>query len=199
MRLANKVALITGAYGGMGRATARLFAKEGASVVLAGRNEERGHALEKEINDAHHEWEDIKVKEFPTSQAEVKARRWMLNQLRDAGDGIGEASAELRSKRILKHQIEIDYPLILRASGYLVDPELAKMEISELQQAEQQQAEQQDLDEADEADEADGASESEIADAQAELDAEPSQIESDEEIWEDRPQAPGKRGRPRKS
>lgn len=52
MRLANKVALITGAYGGMGRASARLFAKEGASVVLAGRNEERGHALEKEINDA---------------------------------------------------------------------------------------------------------------------------------------------------
>ncbi len=52
MRLENKVALITGAYGGMGRATSRLFAKEGASVILAGRKEERGHALEKEINDA---------------------------------------------------------------------------------------------------------------------------------------------------
>lgn len=50
MRLANKVALITGAYGGMGRASARLFAKEGASVVLAGRNTDRGKALEKEIN-----------------------------------------------------------------------------------------------------------------------------------------------------
>lgn len=52
MRLENKVALITGAYGGMGRASARLFAKEGATVVLAGRKVERGHALEKEINDA---------------------------------------------------------------------------------------------------------------------------------------------------
>ena len=51
MRLENKVALITGAYGGMGRASARLFAKEGASVVLAGRNEERGNELAKEIND----------------------------------------------------------------------------------------------------------------------------------------------------
>lgn len=52
MRLENKVALITGAYGGMGRASARLFAKEGASVVLVGRNEDRGNALANEINDA---------------------------------------------------------------------------------------------------------------------------------------------------
>ena len=51
MRLANKVALITGAYGGMGRASVRLFAKEGASVVIAGRSTDRGKALEKEIND----------------------------------------------------------------------------------------------------------------------------------------------------
>ena len=40
MRLAGKVTLITGRYGGMGRASARLFAKEGATVFIAGRNEE---------------------------------------------------------------------------------------------------------------------------------------------------------------
>jgi len=34
MRLPNKVAIITGASGGMGRATAYLFAKEGAKVVV---------------------------------------------------------------------------------------------------------------------------------------------------------------------
>jgi NAD(P)-dependent dehydrogenase (short-subunit alcohol dehydrogenase family) len=51
MRLQNKVALITGGYGGMGRASARLFAKEGAAVVVTGRNEDRGDALVKEIND----------------------------------------------------------------------------------------------------------------------------------------------------
>jgi NAD(P)-dependent dehydrogenase (short-subunit alcohol dehydrogenase family) len=45
MRLENKVALITGGYGGMGRASARLLAKEGAIVFIAGRNEERGYAL----------------------------------------------------------------------------------------------------------------------------------------------------------
>jgi NAD(P)-dependent dehydrogenase (short-subunit alcohol dehydrogenase family) len=52
MRLANKVALITGGYGGMGRASARLFAKEGATVFVSGRSQERGEALAKEITDA---------------------------------------------------------------------------------------------------------------------------------------------------
>jgi NAD(P)-dependent dehydrogenase (short-subunit alcohol dehydrogenase family) len=34
VRLESKVALITGGYGGMGRASARLFAREGATVFV---------------------------------------------------------------------------------------------------------------------------------------------------------------------
>ncbi len=41
MRLEGKVAIITGATSGMGRSTAYLFAKEGAKVVVVGRNEDR--------------------------------------------------------------------------------------------------------------------------------------------------------------
>ncbi len=50
MRLANKVALITGSTGKVGRATARLFAKEGAAVVIATEDEDAGNALALEIN-----------------------------------------------------------------------------------------------------------------------------------------------------
>lgn len=49
MKLENKVAIITGSTRGIGRATAKLFAKEGAKVVVVGTKEELGESCVAEI------------------------------------------------------------------------------------------------------------------------------------------------------
>jgi NAD(P)-dependent dehydrogenase (short-subunit alcohol dehydrogenase family) len=48
-RMDGRRAIITGATSGMGRATALLFAREGAAIVASGRDAARGRALEEEI------------------------------------------------------------------------------------------------------------------------------------------------------
>lgn len=49
MRLANKVAVISGGTSGIGEASALLFAKEGASIALTGRNQQRGERVRDRI------------------------------------------------------------------------------------------------------------------------------------------------------
>ncbi|RMF29011.1 MAG: SDR family NAD(P)-dependent oxidoreductase, partial [Candidatus Nitrosothermus koennekii] len=49
LRLDNKVALITGATGSIGNSISRLFAKEGASLILLGRNQNKLKSLSTEL------------------------------------------------------------------------------------------------------------------------------------------------------
>src|ERR1700691_5677720 len=56
-----QVVLITGALTGIGRATAVAFAAAGANVVVAGRREEEGKQLEKELRELGAEAQFVKV------------------------------------------------------------------------------------------------------------------------------------------
>jgi len=49
MRLKGKTAIITGATSGMGKGMAERFVSEGVSVILSGRDEQRGIELEKQL------------------------------------------------------------------------------------------------------------------------------------------------------
>jgi len=59
--MSSPVVLITGALTGIGRATAVAFAREGASVVVAGRREQEGKKLEKELRELGAEVEFVKT------------------------------------------------------------------------------------------------------------------------------------------
>ncbi|HIG79732.1 MAG TPA: SDR family NAD(P)-dependent oxidoreductase, partial [Cycloclasticus sp.] len=51
-QLKNKVYLVTGASGGLGKATSLALAQQGATVILTGRNEEKLKAIYDEIEAA---------------------------------------------------------------------------------------------------------------------------------------------------
>jgi meso-butanediol dehydrogenase/(S,S)-butanediol dehydrogenase/diacetyl reductase len=71
MKLDGRVAIITGGNSGIGKATALLFAQEGAKVVVAGRNTSRGKGVVDEIK--KHKGDAIFVRTDVSKTADVKA------------------------------------------------------------------------------------------------------------------------------
>lgn len=75
-RLQNKVAIITGGARGMGRATSRLFAEEGAKVVIADVLDAEGEELARELTDSaifsHHDVTDEQSWQTLVGRAEAE-------------------------------------------------------------------------------------------------------------------------------
>lgn len=79
-KLSNRIALVTGAGTGVGRAIALTFAKEGATIVLNGRREEKLREVAKEIG----EDKAIVIPADLTSESEVKE---LYEKLKQATNG----------------------------------------------------------------------------------------------------------------
>jgi NAD(P)-dependent dehydrogenase (short-subunit alcohol dehydrogenase family) len=92
-RLDGKVALITGAASGLGEATAKLFAREGASVVIADVHDERGTKVMAEIKE--HGGEATYVHTDVTSADQVK------NAVRAAEQTYGKLNVVIANAGIL--------------------------------------------------------------------------------------------------
>ena len=64
-RLEGKIAIVTGGASGIGEATTRLFVSEGAKVVIADIDDEKGNALQAELN---HDGEVARYRQFDVTQ-----------------------------------------------------------------------------------------------------------------------------------
>lgn len=73
MRLKGKVALITGASSGLGKATAEVFVREGARVIVADINQRRAETVAAELNGASRRKKAIALRCDVAKKSEVEA------------------------------------------------------------------------------------------------------------------------------
>ncbi len=105
MRLAGEIAIVTGSTSGLGKEIARMFAAEGARVVVTGRNRERGEAWADEIRtqggDAHFVAADLSDLDQCATLVDATVARYggptvlVNNHVSASGDGrLGDVSLE---------------------------------------------------------------------------------------------------------
>ncbi|KZE47780.1 short-chain dehydrogenase [Brevibacillus parabrevis] len=130
MKLANKVAIVTGGASGIGETTVRLFAQEGAKVVIADFSP-RGDELAKELNEAG--FEALFVKTDVTKEAEVKhmvdatVERFGQIDILFANAGIAkDAPAHLLSTDDWQRTIDINLTGVFWCDKYVIEQMLAQ-------------------------------------------------------------------------
>jgi len=121
MRLTDKLALITGGTSGIGRATVKLFATEGANVVFTGRRRELGAALANEVRAAggraeyvyadHHELADCER----AVQVAVAALGGLDILFNNAGI-VSEGTAETTSEAVWDETLRLNVTGVWRMS-----------------------------------------------------------------------------------
>ncbi len=74
MRLKDKIALITGSTSGIGEAAAKIFAREGARIIIVGRNQQSASRIASEIEKAGGEAFFVKADVSQASEVQAMAR-----------------------------------------------------------------------------------------------------------------------------
>ncbi len=90
-KLVNKVALITGASNGIGRATAERFVREGAKVVIADHNVERSEKLVQELkdNEFHAEFLKFEAEDINSARKVVEKTIQMYGRIDIVVNNVG--------------------------------------------------------------------------------------------------------------
>ena len=123
-RLTGKVALITGGTSGIGAETARLFASEGAKVLIVGRSEEKGQALAEDLGEnVIYEMADITKEEDIKNS--VKATLKHFNQLdilfNNAGGPAGVGIENVTQKDI-DYGVHLLLASVILGIKYAIEP-----------------------------------------------------------------------------
>ncbi|MFB9928466.1 SDR family NAD(P)-dependent oxidoreductase [Amycolatopsis halotolerans] len=127
--LAGKVALITGASSGIGAAAAKVFAREGAKVVLVARRKERLEALTEELRDSGAEAEfavaDVRVAEECAAAVDLAVERFgrLDAAFNNAGHGIGRDPLHLMDDDVYDYLVDTN----LRGVFNCLRPEITTM------------------------------------------------------------------------
>jgi NAD(P)-dependent dehydrogenase (short-subunit alcohol dehydrogenase family) len=100
MKLENKIAIITGAASGMGRAMAKLFYTEGAALVLADLNEKALKELQAEL--------DGKAERVKVCVTDVSNEKDIENLIRTAMEQFGRVDILLNNAGIMDDFIPVD-------------------------------------------------------------------------------------------
>ena len=123
-RLNGKVALITGGTSGIGAETARLFASEGAKVLIVGRSKEKGQALAEDLGEnVIYEMADITKEEDIKNS--VKATLKHINQLdilfNNAGGPAGVGIENVTQKDI-DYGVHLLLASVILGIKYAIEP-----------------------------------------------------------------------------
>ena len=108
-RLADKTAIITGGASGIGAASVRLFAEEGARVLIADMQQERGESLAKELGDAVcFRRVDVTREEDVRAAVDEAMKRWGRLDCMFNNAGFGGALGSIESTSVAEFDLTFD-------------------------------------------------------------------------------------------